>query len=160
MSNNPVVSNNYVSTNPDYRVSTRELTSGAQVQQFQIDIGTGTDSSPITPANPLPITGTVTVSGGGSSPVSSTASAPTFATIGTSTGVLLASNASRKGCTFVNDSSGTIYLGFGASAVVGSGIRLNANGGSFTMNPMTFTTQAINAISTSASCNVTVQEFT
>ena len=130
---------------------------GVLTQVMAIDKGGAGAESLVTEGNPLPVT---LISGGSTSPVSSTASAPTFATIGTSTGVLLASNASRKGCTFVNDSSGTIYLGFGASAVVGSGIRLNANGGSFTMNPMTYTTQAINAISTSASCNVTVQEFT
>lgn len=87
-----------------------------------------------------------------------TMSAPTFATIGASSGVALAANANRKYASFVNDSDAVIYLAFGAAAVVGSGERLNSGGGSFEINNSNLTTQVVNAISTGASKNLCVQE--
>jgi hypothetical protein len=109
MSNNPVVSNNYVSTNPDYRVSTREVTGGLQVQQFQLDIGTGSDLSPVTLANPLP----VTISGSASSTATAT---ETNVNVTTSSSTILASNASRVSGWLMNISDTTIYVSFGATA--------------------------------------------
>jgi hypothetical protein len=44
----------------EYTVKSRELVDGSKVQGVQIDIGTGTATSPVTPANPLPVSGTVT----------------------------------------------------------------------------------------------------
>jgi hypothetical protein len=41
-------------------VSTRETADSEHIQQVQLDIGTGTDESPVTAGNPLPVTGPLT----------------------------------------------------------------------------------------------------
>jgi len=57
-----------------------------------------------------------------SSKVSLTGSAPTFATVGTSSAIAVASNASRTSLVLTNTSENMIYIGLGATAVIGSGI--------------------------------------
>lgn len=92
-----------------------------------------------------------------------TYAAPTFATVGVATGVVLAANASRRMAIIVNDAADDVYLGIGAAAVVGSGIRLNANGGSVQIGGwggLILSTQVINGISNTAGQNVTVHEVT
>jgi hypothetical protein len=87
--------------------------------------------------------------------------APTFGTSTTSSTQLVAANTSRKYLVLVNDSDEDIYLGVGAAAVVGSGVRLNKNGGSFEVNLLNLTTQAINSIhGGTGSKNVTIHEAT
>lgn len=49
----------------------------------------------------------------------------------TASQLALAANEQRKFCIFVNDSNETIYLNFGASASLNSGIRISANGFSY-----------------------------
>lgn len=99
------------------------------------------------------------IDSGGTSAVSTTASAPDTATVTDTTSEILPANTDRKGAVIVNDSNLTIYLSFEVDAIVGSGIRLNSAGGVFTMDAFTFTTQAINAIAASGSNNITIQEF-
>jgi len=48
-------------------------------------------------------------------------------------GVALAANPNRKYALIINDSDTTIYIAIGTSAILNTGIRLNANGGSFEM---------------------------
>lgn len=48
------VSNNQASNNPDYSVHA-DTVSGAEVQYVKLDVGTAGNSSPVTPANPLPM---------------------------------------------------------------------------------------------------------
>ena len=48
--------------------------------------------------------------------------------------LILQPNARRIGATIVNDSANIIYLSKGDPAAVNTGIRLNANGGSYTIN--------------------------
>jgi Ni,Fe-hydrogenase maturation factor len=86
--------------------------------------------------------------------------APTFATVGVASGAALAANANRKGAVFVNDSANLIYLGIGAAASVGRGIRLNRQGGSYEMNATNLSTQVVNAIATGAGSNLCVHEAT
>jgi len=100
----------------------------------------------------------VVASGGTGYPL--TSSAPANASVGVATTAVLASNANRKGCVIVNDSTATVYLSFGANAELNKGIRLNSGGGSFEMSEKTFNTSAINGIATGAGSNVTVQEWT
>lgn len=90
-----------------------------------------------------------------------TASSPTFATVGTTSAQILASNASRKGCSVQNNSAtASVYLAFGANAaVVGSGIFL-APYGTYTMDEYLYVTSSINAIASAVGTNVTLQEFT
>jgi len=89
-----------------------------------------------------------------------TPSAPASASVGIASGTAVAANASRKGLTLVNTSNKTISIAFGANAaVLGSGISLLANGGTFVMDEYTFTTQAVNAIAGGAASNLSIQEF-
>ena len=81
----------------------------------------------------------------------------TFATVGVSSAVAVAANTSRVSLTLVNDSSNTIYLSKGATAVSGSGIRLNASGGSLIIDDFK---GAIHAIAGGAGSNLTVCEVT
>jgi len=72
----------------------------------------------------------------------------TEATVGTSTGVVLAANADRSYVKIINDSDTIIYLKVGAAAVVNEGIRVEANGGVFDMSADlgNLDTRAINGI--------------
>ena len=89
------------------------------------------------------------------------ASAPTQASSGVASGQLVAFNAQRVGLIITNISSGTIYIGIGTgnAAVVGSGITLVANGGSWTMDEYTYTVEQINSIAHQAASSVAIQEF-
>lgn len=87
-----------------------------------------------------------------------TASAPAAASVGVASAQAVAANANRTGLTLVNTSDNTISLGFGATAVLNSGITLLA-GASWAMNEYSFTTAAVNAIAGAASSNLAVQEF-
>lgn len=90
-----------------------------------------------------------------------TGAAPATTSVGTSSASAVASNANRKGLTLVNLSNSYIYLAFsGETAVVGSGLALAPNGGSYEMSPMTFTTGAINAIADLASSTLGIQQWT
>lgn len=79
----------------------------------------------------------------------------TFATIGTSSTTVIAANSNRISLTLVNDSTNKIYVSKGATAVSGSGILLNASGGSLIIDDYAGT---IYAIATGAGSNLTVSE--
>ncbi len=93
--------------------------------------------------NTLTVDGTVTANQGsagastwpvaesGGAYVTPTHSAPTA---GVATGVILAANANRLYALIVNDSDTTVYLALGVAAAANTGIRLNANGGSYEMS--------------------------
>ena len=80
--------------------------------------------------------------------------------VGTATTVVLAANANRKYALIVNDSDTVVYLAIGAAAVLNSGIRLNAGGGSYEVNWTNLHALAINGISSIAAKIVTVTEGT
>jgi uncharacterized protein (DUF2345 family) len=77
----------------------------------------------------------------------------TTASMSTSTTAVLAANRSRKFVLVVNDSDTDVYLKIGVAAVANQGIRINANGGSFTMSPQhgNLDQRAINGITSSGS---------
>lgn len=85
-------------------------------------------------------------------------SAPTFATVGLASAQAVAANAARKGLILTNTSNKRISLGLGSAAVLNSGITLDPSG-VFEMNPWTFYTGAVNAIASSASSNLAIQEY-
>lgn len=60
--------------------------------------------------------------------------AHTAVTVGALTTAVLAANADRVYALFVNDADEAIYLKLGAAAAMNTGIRLNANGGSYEMS--------------------------
>lgn len=57
--------------------------------------------------------------------------------VGTSSVLVLEANPRRIWASFVNDSNFVIYLQIGANAANNTGIRLNANGGSFIIDKNT-----------------------
>lgn len=83
------------------------------------------------------------------------ANAGSGVSVATTSTVVAASNLNRLEIIIVNDSDTVIYLRLGTSAVLNSGIRLNAGGGSFTTDKYT---GQINAISSVAGKNLTVAE--
>ena len=90
-------------------------------------------------------------------------SAPANATAGLASTEAVAENGSRTYLLIVNDSDTVVYLAIGATAVVGKGIRRNANGGSFEMLRDVggnFSHQVVNAISSAAGKILTIQEAT
>ena len=120
----------------------------AAVQSGTWNIGTVTTVTAVTSiTNPV------------SSKVPLTASSPTAATVGTSSGSAVASNANRKGLVLTNTSNNTISFGIGAAAVLNSGITL-VPGGTWVMDEYTFSTGTINAIASAVSSNLAIQEFT
>ena len=58
----------------------------------------------------------------------------TAVNVTTATGEVLATNANRLYALFVNDSNVVVYLSLGVAAVANTGIRLNADGGSYAMS--------------------------
>ena len=71
-----------------------------------------------------------------------------FVAVGNTSTPVLAANANRADADFINDSDEIIYLARGNDAVVGSGIRLNPNGGSYHIGTNNLFHGIINAIST------------
>ena len=92
---------------------------------------------------------------------SSTALAPAAGTVGVASAQLVASNNSRKSVYIKNlDATQNVSLGFGATAVAGSGRTLKP-GEEYSMGELDFTTAAINAIASGAGAvPVAVQEYT
>jgi hypothetical protein len=93
-------------------------------------------------------------------PAAQSPAAPTAATVGVASSQVVAVNTSRTGLVVVNTSTNTISLAFGANAaILNSGITLNPGGGTWVMDALTFTTQAVNAIASGASSNLGINEF-
>lgn len=87
-----------------------------------------------------------------------TPGSPTSATVGIASAQAVASNANRKGLILTNLSNNKIFLGFGATAVINTGVALYP-GGSFEMDEYCFDTGAINAIASAASSTLAIQEY-
>lgn len=113
--------------------------------------------------NSITVDGTVTSVPSGTQNVSTktdlTPSSPTAATVGVASAQAVAANSNRKGLILVNTSVNTISIGLGATAVLNSGITLYP-GGVFQMDEYCFDLGAVNAIASSASSNLAIQEFT
>jgi hypothetical protein len=81
------------------------------------------------------------------------------ATVTTADQEIVAVNPNRRYLLVQNDSDTTVYLSLNGAAVVGSGIRLNANGGSYEVNFTNLYTGAVNAIHDGAGDkNMCIQE--
>ena len=88
--------------------------------------------------------------------IAGTVDAMAQVSVGSSTTEILDALGDRLAVIIVNDSDEAIYLGLGSSAVMNRGIRLNANGGSFSTEMFQ---GGINGICASGSKNVTVTEI-
>ncbi len=84
----------------------------------------------------------------------------TTSSVGTASTVALVANANRLYALLINDCSESLYIKFGAAAVLNQGIRLNASGGAYEMaKPFgNLYTGTISAISTSGSMPLLVTE--
>lgn len=87
-----------------------------------------------------------------------TYAAPTSASVGTSSATALAANANRKGLVLVNISSAKIFVAFGQTAVINSGIALYP-GGIYVMDPFLYNTAAVSAIASAAASTLAIQEI-
>ena len=87
--------------------------------------------------------------------------AHTAPTIGSASTSALAANAARQAALFINDSDETIYLNIGGAAAANTGIRLNANGGSYlmTFKEATLSLSQVFAICASGSKTLLVTEW-
>lgn len=72
----------------------------------------------------------------------------TFAFVGIASTLVLAANECRVDADLTNDGDAIIYLARGNAAVIGSGIRLNPNGGTYHMGTNNLFLGAIYGIST------------
>ena len=74
-------------------------------------------------------------------------------TVGSATTAVLAASGKREYALIQNDSDEAMYLGIGTAAVLNTGVRLNANGGSYEIsrNAGNLVQDAINGICTSGS---------
>lgn len=79
-------------------------------------------------------------------------------TVGVASGTALAANSSRVYALFINDSDTTIYLSTSAAAAVNTGIRLNANGGSYEMTGLNLYKGIVRAIASGANKTLLVLE--
>jgi len=84
----------------------------------------------------------------------------TFVTVGAVSTLVRILTLNRAELDLVNDSDETIYLGFGNAAVIGSGKRLNTQGGSYHMGPENIFYGAIYAICEGGQANLCVSEGT
>ena len=84
----------------------------------------------------------------------------TFVTVGAVSTVVRPVTVNRAELDLVNDSDQIIYLGFGNAAVIGSGKRLNTQGGSYHMGPENLFYGAIYAICALGDANLCVSEGT
>jgi len=82
----------------------------------------------------------------------------TFVTVGAVSTLVRAVNLWRAELDLVNDSDQSIYLGFGNAAVIGSGKRLNTQGGSYHMGPENLWYGTVNAICADGQANLCISE--
>ena len=85
-------------------------------------------------------------------------SSPALASVGVASAPAVAANAIRKGLSATNTSNNRVSLGFGATAVLDSGVTLYP-GDSFIMDEYSFDTGVVNAIASSAGSNLAIQEY-
>jgi len=82
----------------------------------------------------------------------------TFATVGVVSTLVLAERLRRVDCEIVNDGDETVYLARGNAAVMGSGIRVNARGGSYRIGTNNMWYGEIYAICENGQLNLTISE--
>lgn len=83
----------------------------------------------------------------------------TSVTVGNTSTLVLAAASERLHVELINDATETIYVALGQAAQLGKGIRLNANGGSYTINYTNLFVGEINAISVAGGANLCVMHI-
>lgn len=83
----------------------------------------------------------------------------TAASVGVVSGQILAANPKRTSLRIVNTSTNRVSIGVGVAAILDSGMTLMPSGGTWNMDGLDFTTDAIHAIASGATSNLAIQEF-
>ena len=125
------------------------------IAKFKTSNPTGTEYGLIVrniPSGTQPVSGTV------STKTDLTPASPAAASVGVASAQAVAANATRKGLDLINVSNARISLGFGATAVLDSGVTLYP-GGSFSMDDYSFDLGAVNAIASAAASPLAIQEY-
>jgi hypothetical protein len=139
-----------VTTMPGVAVVSSVLPTGASTSALQTTANASLSSIDTKLTSPL----TVNVN-----KITLTGIAPATANVTATSGTVVSSNLNRKGLIITNLTSTRVFLAFGSNpAVSNRGIML-ANGGTFVMDAYTFTTEAIQAITTLGSSALSIQEF-
>lgn len=90
-----------------------------------------------------------------------TPSSPTFATVGVTSSTVVVSNSSRTGLIIINLSTNVISLAFSANpAVLNSGITLTQYGSVYQASEYDYVITSVQAIASSGSSVISIQEFT
>jgi hypothetical protein len=84
--------------------------------------------------------------------------APTFATVGLASGLVLAANLDRRSVRMINTSANIISLAFGFPAVLYSGLTLFPSG-VYNMDDYDFSEYDIFGIASGAASNLAIQEY-
>lgn len=79
-------------------------------------------------------------------------------TVGVTSGAVLSNKSGRQYALFMNDSDSVIYLSLSGTATLNSGIRLNANSGTYEITNLNMYTGAVSAISSGATKKLLVIE--
>jgi hypothetical protein len=87
-----------------------------------------------------------------------TPSDPSSASVGIAASIVVPTRTSRRGLTITNTSANIIYLAFGKTAILGSGIILYPHG-TFNMDDSDRTREYVSAIASSAGSSITIQEY-
>jgi len=82
----------------------------------------------------------------------------TFVVVGAVSTLVIAANLRRVELDLVNDGDEPVYVSRGAAAVFGSGLRLNAGGGSYRMGTNNLYHGAIYAICEAGGLNLCISE--
>jgi hypothetical protein len=123
-------------------------------QDTGAEISLDSDGTPINPATEETLAAIAASIG-----TARTASAPTAVTVGLTSASALTANANRKGCYLINTSTAFISLGFGAPAVLYSGITIPPMW-YYQMRPSDdLVTAQIFAIASAAGSNLSIQEY-
>lgn len=82
----------------------------------------------------------------------------TKVSVGSSSTTVLAANVRRRYAIFVNDSNEEMYLSTSGTAVINTGVRINANGGHYEMlKGQNLVTGIITAICSSGTKNLSIE---
>lgn len=105
----------------DYKVRRSKTTAGEGIQHIRLDIGSGSTESLVTSLNPLPVSGSLSISAATASAITTEATI----NVATSSTSVLASNSSRKGGWVRNISDVDIYVSFSGAATTSKPTRVS-----------------------------------
>lgn len=95
----------------------------------------------------------------GPNPETLTPKVATAASVGVASAQILPVNPARTSLRIVNTSANRVSIGIGVAAILDSGMTLMPSGGTWNMDSLDFTKEAIHAIASGSGSNIAIQEF-